>query len=207
MLSLGYVSLCWYRKKRGGRGAVHAPRAAHVRDMHDVLRRPETPQRSSKSGCSWKWLLRVFLRNPIRVCEVSNSFFSLKKLWEDLNLLRHYQSFHFSFAITLQTLACYVYPAVYRSVWMPLALFLRLFCSKLDSWNIGVRQSIRPVVCPPSALLISGGVWKYKSLLQKRAALVQVTQNCTAPFVKLKGRISWMVYGISPFVISSMILK
>ena len=175
--------------------------------MHDVLRRPETPQRSSKSGCSWKWLLRVFLRNPIRVCEVSNSFFSLKKLWEDLNLLRYYQSFHFSFAVTLQTFACYVYPAVYRFFECHLLCFYTFILFKFDSWNIGIRQSIRQVVCPPSALLISGGVWKHKSPLQKRAALVQVTQNCTALFVKFKDRISWKVYGISPYVISSMIFK
>ena len=181
----------------GGRGLC-----THVRDMHDALRRPETRQRSSKNRCSWKWLFRVFLRNPICVCEVSNSFFSLKKFWGDLNPIRHHQSLHFSFAVTLQTLACHITP-----LWMPLALFLRLFCSKLDSWNIGIRQSIRQVVCPPSALPISGGVWKYKSLLQKRAAFVQVTQNCTALFLKFKGRISWEVYGISPYVISSMILK
>ena len=48
---------------------------------------------------------------PIRVCKVSNRFFSLKKLWEDLNLLRHHQTFHFRRHITVtlvQTLACHV---------------------------------------------------------------------------------------------------
>ena len=89
----------------GGRGLC-----THVRDMHDALRRPETRQRSSKNRCSWKWLFRVFLRNPICVCEVSNSFFSLKKFWGDLNLIRHHQSLHFSFAVTLQTLACHITP-------------------------------------------------------------------------------------------------
>ena len=205
MLSLGYVSLCWYRKTTGRERVILY---THPKPLHTcVTCMTLTRKRSSESGCSWKWLFRVFLRNPIRVCEVSNSFFSLKKLWEDLNLLRHHQSFHFSFAVTLQTLACHSLPRCLPLLWMPLALFLRLFCSKLDSWNIGVRQSIRQVVCPPSALLIRGGVWKYKSLLQKRAALVQVTQNCTAPFVKFKERISWNVYGISPYVFSSMILK
>ena len=164
----------------GGRGLC-----THVRDKHDVLRRPETRQRSSKNRCSRKWLFRVFLRNPIRVCEVSNSFFSLKKFWGDLNLLRHHQSLHFSFAVTLQTLACHiVYPSVYRFFECHLLCFYTFILFKFDSWNIGIRQSMRQVVCPPSALLISGRVWKHKSPLQKRAALVQVTQNCTALFVK-----------------------
>ena len=97
-------------KQRGGTGpyCAHTPSCTHA--WHAWRWRDND---RAKAG-TWKWLFRVFLRNLIRVCEVSNSFFSLKKLWEDLNLLRHHQSFHFSFAVTLQTLACYVYPAVYR---------------------------------------------------------------------------------------------
>ena len=182
MLSLGYVSLCWYRKKTGRERAMLCTQPK----LHTcVTCMTLTRQQSSESGCSWKWLLRVFLLNLIRVYEeVSNSFFSLKKLWEDLNLLRHHQSFHFSFAVTLQTLACYVYPAVYRFFECDLLCFYTFILFMFDSWNIGIRQSMRQVVCPPSALLISGRVWKHKSPLQKRAALVQVTQNCTALFVK-----------------------
>ena len=182
MLSLGYVSLCWYRKTTGRERAMLC---THPKLHTCVTCMTLTRQQSSESGCSWKWLLRVFLRNLIRVYdEVSNSFFSLKKLWEDLNLLRHHQSFHFSFAVTLQTLACYVYPAVYRFFECHLLCFDTFILFKFDSWNIGIRQSMRQVVCPPSALLISGRVWKHKSPLQKRAALVQVTQNCTALSVK-----------------------
>lgn len=168
-------------KQRGGRGpyCAHTPSCTHAWHAWRWRDNDRAKAGAHENGC-----FRVFLRNLIRVCEVSNSFFSLKKLWEDLNLLRHHQSFHFSFAVTLQTLACYVYPAVYRFFECHLLCFYTFILFKFDSWNIGIRQSMRQVVCPPSALLISGRVWKHKSPLQKRAASVQVTQNCTALFVK-----------------------
>ena len=169
MLSLGYVSLCWYRK-------THTPSCTHAWHAWRWRDNDRAKAGAHENGCfAYFFETRsAFMRWATR----SSLWKSSEKTWifsDIINLRRH---------VTNPRMLCL------PLLWMPVALFLRLFCSKLDSWNIGVRQSIRQVVCPPSALLISGGVWKYKSLLQKRAALVQVTQNCTALFVKFKDRIS-----------------